>query len=149
VSSYVGFVVGNNKKTASKLIDATKTYGLDVHIKKVQYLPSGIACSVILKNTTQYTIKQNSLYVTYSIINGNSTKASECKSEARDNKLDIKPNEEVMLFSFIPVESYKDNKNIDISKLQYEVKGYFTEVTELNHFGQSGYLHEDGIEDNQ
>ncbi|GFP76280.1 hypothetical protein [Clostridium fungisolvens] len=140
ISAYVGFAIGNNIKKDSKLIDYSNTTWASIHIKTIQHMPSGIACSITLKNNSDYVIKQNSLYVRYTITEGNSARASEAKFETTGNKLDIKPNEEVLLFCFIPLESYKDNKNIDVTRLQYEIKGYLNEVTTLNHFTQAGYF---------
>ena len=67
-----------------------------------------------------------------------STLEDKCKVEATGNKLDIMPDEKIMLNVFIPIQNYKDNKKIDSDEPQYEISGYLNEVTAMNHFVQSG-----------
>lgn len=63
---------------------------------------------------------------------------SKFKVEATGNKLNINPNEEVTLYVFIPIEDYVNNQGLIMDKPYYHMKGYLGEVSELNHFENSG-----------
>lgn len=65
---------------------------------------------------------------------------NKCKVEATGNRLNISPNECVMLNVFIPKDNYENNNLIDSNRPQYEIKGYINEVSDINHFEKSGGL---------
>lgn len=134
-----GFIVGKNIGVKNETISGIVSSDIvSIQMTKKQLMPSGTGYAIIIKNMSKYIIKQNSVYISYPIKHGNSQSMNICKVEATGNKLDIKPNEEVTLNAFIPIENYKDNKNIDSDKPQYEISGYLNEVTLKTHFGQSG-----------
>ena len=100
-------------------------------------LPEGIGYAIKLKNGSLFLIKQNTVYISYPVRNGNSGYTSnKAKVEAVGNKLDIRPGEEITLNAFIP-DAF-DSDKVDQHRLQYEIKGYINEVKDLNHFEQSG-----------
>lgn len=100
-------------------------------------LPEGTSYAIKLKNGSSFLIKQNSVYVSYPVRNGNNGYTSnKAKVEAVGNKLDIRPGEEITLSAFIP--NVFESDKVDQHRLQYEIKGYINEVKDLSHFGQSG-----------
>ena len=134
-----GFAVGKNIDNKDNAVDASKISNIaSIKIADKQPMPTGTGYTLTLKNTSIYNIKQNSVYISYPIIIGNGLRMNNCKVEAIGNELDIKPNEEVTLFVFIPLENYKENESLDINRPQYELKGYFNKVIPINHFEQGG-----------
>lgn len=100
-------------------------------------LPEGTSYTIKLKNGSSFLIKQNSVYVSYSVRNGNNRYTSnKAKVEAVGNELDIRPGEEITLSAFIP--NVFESDKVDQHRLQYEIKGYINEVKDLSHFEQSG-----------
>lgn len=98
-----------------------------------------IVYTLKLKNGSSYIIKQNAVYLSYPIIlSPSSSMTNKCKVEATGNKLDIKPDEEVLLTVIMPNECFKNNPKIDSLHPSLEINGYFDKVTQSNHFTQSG-----------
>lgn len=108
---------------------------LEITAKSVS--PQGIDYSLNLENGCQSLIKQNNVYISFPIINGNGSTMNKAKIEAVGNKLDIQPGEKVSLNVFIPTEYYVSAK-IDKNRPQYEIKGYINDVKDSNHFEKSG-----------
>lgn len=108
---------------------------IDINITIIQQSSTGVQYAILMKNTSGLLIKQNTVYISYPIINGNSTTMNRYKVETTGNKLDIEPDEEVELSVFMP---YQEAQIID--KVCYEIEGYFEKVENLNHFEQSGSL---------
>jgi len=146
LSACGGFILGKgtNGKEISKVDFSKESSFVEIRIINTQTMPSsGTAYTLALKNTSHYLIKQNSVYLSYPIKQGESGGGgmmNKCKVEAIGNKIDIKPNEEVTLNVFIPSQNYENNNKIDSNRPQYEVEGYINEVSNLTHFGQSGGL---------
>jgi len=69
---------------------------------------------------------------------GNASISNQCKVEATGNKLDIEPNEEVILNVFMPIENFKNSNLIDSQHPSLMIRGYLNEVKETNHFDKSG-----------
>lgn len=100
-------------------------------------LPEGIGYAIKLKNGSSFLIKQNTVYISYPVRNGNSGYTlNKAKVEAVGNKLDIRPGEVITLNAFIP-DAF-DSDKVDQHRLQYEMKGYINEVKDSNYFEQSG-----------
>jgi hypothetical protein len=100
-------------------------------------LPEGSGYVIKLKNDSSLLIKQNNVYISYPVRNGNSgVIQNKTKVEAVGNKLDIHPGEEIILNAFIP-DAFASDK-VDKHRLQYEIKGYINEVKDSNHFERSG-----------
>ena len=138
----VGFFLlkrANEKGISNKDI-STNIDRITIRIANTQRNYSGTSYTLELKNASRYLIKQNSVYLSYPIIQGESRQTNSCKVEATGNKIDIKPNEEVTLHVFIPCEDYKDNNKIDSNQPQFEIEGYLNEINTLTHFGKSGDL---------
>ncbi|MFL0197982.1 hypothetical protein ACJDU8_20805 [Clostridium sp. WILCCON 0269] len=137
-----GFMFG--KSTKGKTFNYTdipnKFHLINIRIINTQRMPSsGTAYTLVLKNISQYLIKQNSVYLSYPIKHSEGGQTmNKCKVEATGNKIDIKPNEEVILDVFIPGENYEKNNKIDSNRPQFEIEGYLNEVSELTRFEQSG-----------
>ncbi|MFL0270154.1 hypothetical protein [Candidatus Clostridium radicumherbarum] len=143
LSAWGGFILGKdtNGKEISKVDFSKDSMSINIRITNTQSMPSGTAYTLVLKNTSKYLIKQNSVYLSYPIKQGNSgVMTNKCKVEATGNKIDIKPNEEVILNVFVPSENYDNNNKIDNNRPQYEIEGYLNVVSNLTHFGQSGEL---------
>jgi len=104
-------------------------------------LPEGISYIIKLSNKSKHLIKQNNVYFSYPIKIENGSKGNEFKVEAKNNKLDIKPNEEILLNVFTPIEEYKGNNKITITECNLEIQGYIEEVKEINHFGKTIGIH--------
>ncbi len=99
--------------------------------------PNGVSYTVKLSNKSSHTIKQNIVFISYPIKTSNGSKGNEFKVEAKNNKLDIKPNEEIILSAYTPKEEYEGNQNILLNECYLEIKGYIDQVKEENHFGKT------------
>lgn len=108
---------------------------IDIYVTNIQQSSIGTQYAILMKNTSRFLIKQNTVYISYPIINGNSITMNKYKVETTGNKLDIEPDEKVELSVFMP---YQGDQIID--KVCYEIEGYFEKVDNLNHFEQSGSL---------
>ena len=102
LSAFGGFILGKgtNTKEVSKVDFSKESSFVEIRIINTQIMPSsGTAYTLALKNTSHYLIKQNSVYLSYPIKQGESGGGmmNKCKVEATGNKIDIKPNEEVTL----------------------------------------------------
>jgi hypothetical protein len=104
-------------------------------------LPEGISYTIKLSNKSKHLIRQNSVFISYPFKTQNGSKGNEFKVEAKNNKLDIKPNEEIVLNAFTPIEEYKGNTNLLINECYLEIKGYVGQVEEANHFGKTIGMH--------
>jgi hypothetical protein len=139
ITGVVFFLVkkANEKDTNIKDI-STNIDRITIRIIKTQRDYSGTSYSLELKNASRYLIKQNSVYISYPIIQDQSRQTNKCKVEATGNKIDIKPDEEITLNAFIPCEDYKDNTKTDSNQPQFEIEGYLNEINTLTHFEKSG-----------
>lgn len=139
LSISMGFVInGCSSKSSIPIWEEMDKVKLEI-VSKTE-LPEGIGYAIKLKNGSSLLIKQNTVYVSYSVKNGNNSYASnKAKVEADGNKIDIRPGEEVTLNAFIPSGLF-DNNKVDQRRLQYEIKGYIDQVKDINHFGQSGEI---------
>ena len=126
-----------NGEEISKEVDK-----IDITLIDKTDLPQGRAYSLELKNKSSYLIKQNSVYLSFPIISkdGNGYIGNPCKVEASNNKLDISPEEEVILNVFVPIENYINNASLDIERPQIELKGYLSEVKKEYHFQKIEYV---------
>jgi hypothetical protein len=101
-------------------------------------MPGGMTYSIKLTNNSSLTIIQNNVYISYPIITENGTKGNEFKVEGKNNKIGIKPREEIIINFFMPIEEYKGNTKIDIENYYIEIKGYVEKISEGTHFGKIG-----------
>lgn len=61
------------------------------------------------------------------------------KLKPQENKLDIKPGEEVLLKVFAPIEMYQDNELLVINRPRLEMKGFLNEVDNNKMFHSTIY----------
>ncbi|MFG1731055.1 hypothetical protein [Paenibacillus sp. 843] len=99
---------------------------------------NGTMFTLKLQNKTSHIIVQNNVYLSFPIKIENGAKGNDFKIEARNNKLNIDPGEELLLTVFAPKEMYEGNRNIDLEEPHIEIKGFFNQVTELNQFNIIG-----------
>lgn len=134
------------------LLSGCSTKSIDTNIKKenvakaielkitsTKQFPQGISYSIMLKNGSQSLIKQNDVYISFPINNGNGDSTNRAKIEAEGNKLDIQPGENVLLNAFIPAEYY-ESKKINKNSPWFEIEGYINEVKDANRLEIEGAL---------
>lgn len=124
----------NNKE----LITSDEVDRIKLEVINTTTLPEGISYSIKLTNSSKYTIKQNNVFLSYPIETVNGLKGNEFKIEAKNNKLDIKPNEELVLQAFAPIDGYYQNNKIDSNKINIEIVGYLNQVSEEQRFQKMG-----------
>ncbi|RUS41957.1 hypothetical protein [Cohnella sp. AR92] len=98
---------------------------------------NGVFYTIKLSNKSNHIIKQNNVFFSYPFKTDSGSKGNEFMVEAKNNKLDIKPNEEVILSVFTPKEEYEGNKKILINECYLEIKGYIDQVKEENQFSKT------------
>ncbi|WP_370049025.1 hypothetical protein [Lysinibacillus sp. RC79] len=107
-------------------------------------LKEGISYSIKLINDSDYVIKQNNVFVSFMIKEGeNAYKGNEYKVEARGNKLDIQPGEKVILNVFMPFEGMGDKSLLGIDNPSIQLNGYMETVDDKHHFSTGGALIKD------
>lgn len=110
IFSSSGYILGknNSSKGINSLNTTSKSENIDISITNTSRMPtSGTGYVIKIKNVSPYLIKQNSVYISYPIKHGSSQTMNNCKIEATGNKINIKPNEVVILNAFIPCENYE------------------------------------------
>ncbi|WP_339266712.1 hypothetical protein NYE54_24005 [Paenibacillus sp. FSL K6-1330] len=99
---------------------------------------NGKVFTLKLHNKSSHIIVQNIVYLSFPIKVENGFRGNDFKIEARNNKLNINPGEELLLTVFAPKEMYEGNHNIDLEDPHIEIKGFLNEVTEINKFNMIG-----------
>ena len=138
ILSILIIVLAGCSKQPEKTVDSKILDKIEIKVLSVSKLPEGNGYSLKLINSSPYLIKQNSVYISYPIKNGNGLSLNKCKVEANGNKLDIKPKEEVILNVLMNNENFQDNKMLDTENPDIQIEGYINEVKEINHFEKSG-----------
>lgn len=123
----------NNREVTTDDIDNIK---LELVEQKEE--ANGKVFTLKLHNKSSHIIVQNNVYLSFPIKIENGAKGNDFKIEARNNKLNINPEEELLLTVFAPKEMYEGNHNIDLEDPHIEIKGFFNEVTEINQFNMIG-----------
>ncbi|SFS76312.1 hypothetical protein [Paenibacillus sp. BC26] len=95
---------------------------------------NGVYYTIKLTNKSSHIIKQNIVFISYPFKTDSGSKGNVFKVEAKNNKLDIKPKEEVILNAITPKKEFEDNKNILVNECYLEIKGYIDQVKDENHF---------------
>jgi hypothetical protein len=104
-------------------------------------LEEGISYSIKLTNGSDYVIKQNTVFVSFPIKQGeNAYKGNEYTVEATGNKLDIQPGENIILNVFMPFEGMGDKSLLRIDNPNIQLKGYMHTIDEEHHFTIGGSL---------
>ncbi|MFJ8091000.1 hypothetical protein ACIQ7N_22855 [Lysinibacillus sp. NPDC095746] len=105
-------------------------------------LKEGISYSIKLINDSDYVIKQNNVFVSFMIKEGeNAYKGNEYKVEAKGNKLDIQPGEKVTLF--MPFEGMGDQSLLGIDNPIIQLKGFMEVIDDKHQFTTGGALIKD------
>ena len=95
--------------------------------------------SIELSNQTDHVIVQNEVYLSYPLINMTQSKQNDLVVRGRNNKLNIKQNEKVLLDFYIP-RNILNTQMIDYENPHMEIIGYSDEVTDKHRFQKSGDL---------
>lgn len=104
-------------------------------------LKGGLSYSIKLINDSDYVLKQNNVFVSFMIKEGeNAYKGNEYKVEAKGNKLDIQPGEKVTLNVFMPFEGMGDKSLLRIDNPIIQLKGYMEVVDNKHQFTTGGGL---------
>lgn len=123
----------NNKEVTTEDIQK-----ISIELKEQKEELDGTMFTLKLHNKSSHMIVQNNVYLSFPIKIENGTQGNDFKIEARNNKLNIDPGEELLLTAFAPKEMYEGNHNIDLKDPHIEIKGFFNEVTEKNQFNMIG-----------
>ncbi|WP_258207975.1 hypothetical protein [Paenibacillus radicibacter] len=110
---------------------------IKIEIVKSSITPDGKLYTFKLINESKLTIIQNNVYLSYPIKTASGTKVNGFKIELQNNKLNVVPNEVVLLTAFAPKEMYEGNKHINSDHLYIEMNGYINEVKEGLQFSKS------------
>lgn len=132
------FTVGcsNEQKVKVTSDDIEK---IELTLVEKQEMKDGISYSIKLVNNSKYVIKQNNVYLYYPIKTENGSKGNDFKVEAKGNKLNIEPNEEVALTIFTPFVGM-NNPELLVEEPSIEIKGYIEKVDISHSFGKIGSL---------
>jgi len=104
----------------------------------------GISYSIKLTNGSDYVLKQNTVFVSFPIKQGESAyKGNKYTVEATGNKLDIQPGEKITLDVFMPFEGIGDKSILGIDNPNIQLKGYMHTIDEEHHFTTGGSLIKD------
>jgi hypothetical protein len=137
VCCVLGILGCNLTKMDKQVMPVSVIDKIDLEIVGVKEMPSGILYRIMLTNDSDYTIKQNAVYLSYPIIKEKNTVKNVCKVETTYNRLNIKPGDSIMLKCLVTKENYENNPLLDIQHPNLEIKGYMKEVNEINHFEKS------------
>ena len=125
---------GFKKRISQAPVLSNELKKISIQLINKSSMPSGISYSFKLKNGSPYLIKQNNAYLSFPIKIQKGQRSNEFKIEAKGNKLDIKPNEEVMLNVFAPKEDYEKDTSLDIEKPELEFVCYINDVNIENRY---------------
>ncbi|TQR28955.1 hypothetical protein C7Y47_18865 [Lysinibacillus sphaericus] len=107
-------------------------------------LKGGLSYSIKLINDSDYVIKQNNVFVSFMIKEGeNAYKGNEYKVEAKGNKLDIQSGEKVTLNVFMPFEGMGDQSLLGIDNPIIQLKVFMEVVDDKHQFTTGGGLIKD------
>lgn len=107
-------------------------------------LEEGISYSIKLINDSDYVLKQNNVFVSFMIKEGeNAYKGNEYKVGAKGNKLDIQPGEKVTLNVFMPFEGMGDQSLLGIDNPIIQLKGFMEVIDDKHQFTTGGALIKD------
>lgn len=83
---------------------------------------------------------EDGISYTLKLMNQSKYTSTDVRIITRNNRLDIKPNEEVLLTAHVPKEIYEGNPLIHIDRPYAEIVGYFEEVENERRFTHYGPL---------
>ncbi|MGG6310376.1 hypothetical protein [Paenibacillus macerans] len=126
----------SNRSMVTITMEDIDNIGLELIERKEE--TAGMRYTLRLHNGSKHTIVQNNVFLSYPLKMKNGTKENPFKMEARNNKLNIKPEEEVLLTVLAPKEMVEGHPGMDITKPFIEIKGYLKQVSEENQFHIGG-----------
>jgi uncharacterized protein YpmS len=126
----------NKAKVSTAINYSSEIDKITVKITKTSKLATGIGYAIELENGSRNLLKQNTVYLGYRLKTKNGFRHNDFKVEVKGNKVDIKPNEKVILNVFVSKE-YIDMSALEIDKPNLEINGYLNEVKAENHFMRS------------
>ncbi|WP_274365889.1 hypothetical protein [Paenibacillus thermotolerans] len=101
---------------------------ISVHIIEEKNTTDGKFYTLKLYNKSKFTIRQNNVYISYLIVTEGSQKGNDFKVLTRNNRLDIKPNENVTLTAHVPKEMFDGNRYINMDEPYVDIIGYIEEL---------------------
>lgn len=107
---------------------------ITIELDNQESLDDGTSYSLKLVNKSDYTIKQNNVFMSYPLKQNNGYTGNEYKVEAEGNKLDIKPGEEIELKVFAPFKGVGDKDSLSFDTPNILVEGYLETVNEKSKF---------------
>ncbi|WP_141603821.1 lipoprotein [Terrilactibacillus laevilacticus] len=111
----------SNEKTSDFNLNEAKKVKL--RLNQTQTSKDGIRYTINLINGSDFTLKQNDVFVSFPIKIKGGQKGNEFKILAKGNKLNIKPGEEVRLNAFLPFDGIDRNRLL-VDDPQVEILGY-------------------------
>ncbi|ERN51511.1 hypothetical protein [Alkalihalophilus marmarensis] len=120
-------IVGCSNKSEIRIEDIEK---IQLDLVEIQNMDDGTEYHIKLLNESDYVIKQNIVHFEYPIKLDNGIKENKYKIEATNNRLNIQPDEEVMLYVFAPFEGMSENQTLALDDPSVMLKGYLEEVNE-------------------
>lgn len=107
---------------------------ITLELDEVQTTSEGIEYDIKLVNGSEFTIKQNTVHLSYPIKVKGGTKGNSYQVEATNNKLNVKPGEEVLLHVFTPFEGMDTHTSWSLDEVDIKMVGYVDEVKGENFF---------------
>ncbi|MDO7908007.1 hypothetical protein Q5741_16465 [Paenibacillus sp. JX-17] len=99
---------------------------------------NGTGYTLKIANNSDETIIQNNVYVSFPVKIEKDSRSNPFKIEARNNKVNIQPGEEVRLMAWVPKAILQGTDQWELENPEIEIKGYVNEISDINHFFKSG-----------
>jgi hypothetical protein len=114
-----------------------------IEVVKESILKDGISYSLKLINNSNHVIVQNNVYIGFPVTNKEKSiwSSSDWKVEAKGNKLNIEPGQEIPLNAYLSDEFFKYNELICLDRPEVEIKGYLDNMNSMNQFHKGGSIH--------
>jgi uncharacterized protein YcfL len=112
---------------------------IEMKLVKTRETDNGAVYEIEVKNNSKYNIKQNNIYFSYEspLPDGMGFRSNPFKVEVQGNKLDIKPEEKIIVTATIPKDNVLDAKKVDIKAPRIDMQGFFEKVDEKNQFNST------------
>lgn len=124
-------VIGYNYKNMNKnVINIDELSKIQIEFIDESVSSEGINYVCKLTNGSPYIIKQNDTYLEIPIREKNSIRTSGLSVHGTGNKLNIKPNEEVVLVFYVPTKVLGKDTSLDPKSPSVKMTGYLNEIRE-------------------
>ncbi|NRD78517.1 hypothetical protein HPT25_14215 [Bacillus sp. BRMEA1] len=98
-------------------------------------MEGAIVYYIKLTNDSDFVIKQNNVFISFPIkVGQGGYKGNAYKVEAKGNKLDIQPGEEITLNAFMPFEGLGDKSLLRIDNPSIQINGYLDKLDNEHKF---------------